>query len=132
MQLSAFKFQALEWQRRYYAGQRLWSAAYYSSVYGSIVASLLSAALLQFKQDDVSPFAAILSSMAAALTSFATVGGFRNKWKSNRLSRSKIDCLLLDLKEDGSNIQELQQRLKDIISNHDNEIVADIPDKKSK
>jgi len=38
----------------------------------------------------------------------------------------------LDLKEDGSNIQELQQRLKDIISNHDNEIVADIPDKKSK
>jgi len=82
-------------------------------------------AVLQLKDPDYSGFAAVLTTLAAALTAIATAGGFERKWRSNRLSRSDIDCLLIDLEAQGANFDALSVELKKIIARHDMEIVKD-------
>ncbi len=63
--------------------------------------------------------------MAAALSSLAAAGGFERKWRSNRLSRSRIDGLLMDIENDSPNLSELTNQLKEIIAKHDLEIVGE-------
>lgn len=69
--------------------------------------------------------AALLTSCAAALSSISAAGGFQRKWRSNRLSRSKVDGLLLDIEMDDASIPDLARQLKEIIAEHDREVVND-------
>jgi hypothetical protein len=64
-----------------------WSVAHHTTIFGSIICSVVAGALLQITAADLKGYSTVLTSMAAALTSLATVGGFERKWKSNRLSR---------------------------------------------
>jgi hypothetical protein len=70
-------------------------------------------------------WAALLTSCAAALSSIAAAGGFQRKWRSNRLSRSKVDGLLLDIEADDARIPDLARQLKEIIAGHDREVVKE-------
>lgn len=112
-----------EWRARCHTGQRWWSVAHHGALFGSILSSVAAGALLQVQSQDWVGTAAVLTSVAAALTSLAASGGFERKWRSNRLSRSQLDGLLLDLEGDSPDLPAAIARLKDIIAAHDREVV---------
>lgn len=124
MDKATLKREAAKWRDGYYKGQRSWSTAHHASLYGSIVCSVLAGALLQIKGLDAG-YAAVLTSIAAALSSAAAAGGFQRKWRSNRLSRSRVDGVLIDLEADAADLPELTRQLKAIIAEHDREVVRD-------
>jgi hypothetical protein len=115
------KAQCESWQRRYYSGQRNWSVAHHFSVFGSIVCSIVAGALIQAEMKIP---ASTLTATAAALTAIAAAGGFSRKWRSNRMSRSRVDGILLDLEADNSDVVDLSGQLKAVILQHDQEVVT--------
>jgi hypothetical protein len=52
------------------------------------------------------------------LAATAAIGGFERKWHSNRLSRSSVDLLRLDLIGPEPNIQAICSALKQVITKH--------------
>ncbi|RBH49320.1 hypothetical protein C3F00_035645 [Pseudomonas sp. MWU13-2860] len=78
--------------------------------------------LLQVQGHDLKGYSTVLTSVAAALSSLAAAGGFERKWKSNRLSRSRVDGLLIDIEAGTYSMSELACQLKEIISKHDLDI----------
>ena len=138
MKKEKFETEAKKWRDRFYAGQRIWSVAHHVTVFLPIICSVLAGALLQLKLTDLrfagldqTGIATVLTSIAAALTSLSAAGGFDRKWRSNRLSRGRIDRLLLDAESDAPNIPDLTNQLKEVIAKHDEEIVMNAPDKKN-
>ena len=125
MNKERFKQEATKWHVRFYRGQKNWSAAHHFAIFGSIICSVTAGAILQFDHPHVAGIASVFTSIAAALTSLAVSGGFERKWRSNRLSRSRIDGLLIDIEAEAPNIPDLTEKLKDIIAKHDQEIVKD-------
>ena len=123
MDKEVLKQEAVKWRKWFSTGQKNWSAAHHTTIFGSIICSVIAGALLQVKGLDLSGYSTVLTSIAAALTSLAAAGGFERKWKSNRHSRSRVDCLLIDIEADALNIPDLASQLKDIIAKHDDEIV---------
>lgn len=128
-----FKLQANRWRDWFQKGQKNWSFLYYSSVYGSIICSIAAGAFLQFKSFDYNlpAISSILTTIAAALTSLSAASGFQRKWRSNRLSRSRVDELLLDVEAEAPDIPDLTRQLKEIIARHDEEIVTEATTKKA-
>ncbi|MGH8381725.1 hypothetical protein [Pseudomonas sp.] len=117
------------WRSNFRHGQAWWSAAHHVALFGSIVASITAGALIQVRPDEYQIAASTLTAIAAALTGMAAAGGFERKWRSNRLSRSRIDGLLLDLEGESSDIAAITRQLKDVILRHDQEIVLQDPAK---
>jgi hypothetical protein len=117
------KEEADRWRNHFMRGQKNWSVAHHLTVFGSIVCSVTAGGLLQVTSVDLKGVSAVLTSIAAALTSLAAAGGFERKWRSNRLSRGRIDGLLIDLQADMPKLGELADRLKDIIMQHDQDVV---------
>jgi hypothetical protein len=124
MDKAMLKQEAEKWREWFHKGQRGWSVAHHTSTYGAIICSITAGGLLQLSPAPVG-WAALLTSCAAALSSIAAAGGFQRKWRSNRLSRSKVDGLLLDIEMDGASIPDLARQLKEIIGEHDREVVKD-------
>lgn len=124
MDKAVFKGEATKWHDWFYSAQKSWSIAHHITVFGSIICSVGAGALLQIKSVDVG-YATILTTVAAALSSIAAAGGFERKWRNNRLSRSRVDGLLIDIEGEAPNIQDLANQLKDIIAKHDQEIVEE-------
>ncbi|MGK3191555.1 hypothetical protein [Enterobacter soli] len=116
---------ASTWWTRFRRGQMFWSFSHHLSIFGSIICSVTSGVLLQINTQEYSVLASVLTTIAAALTAIATVGGFERKWRSNRLSRSKIDCLLIDIEVSNMADKSLYEKLKKIIGDHDQEIVQE-------
>ncbi|WP_445663588.1 hypothetical protein [Enterobacter soli] len=116
---------ASAWLTRFRRGQMFWSFAHHLSIFGSIICSVTSGVLLQINTQEYSVLASVLTTIAAALTAIATAGGFERKWRSNRLSRSKIDCLLIDIEVSNVADKSLYEKLKKIIGDHDQEIVQE-------
>jgi hypothetical protein len=129
---ATLKQEATKWRDWFQKGQKNWSAVHHITIFGSIICSVLAGALLQIHSVDLGGISTVLTSIAAALTSLAAAGGFERKWRSNRLSRSRVDCLLIDIEGDVPNIDELTNQLKDIISKHDQEIVKNETDEQAK
>jgi hypothetical protein len=125
MDKAVFKQEATKWRDWFQKGQKYWSIAHHATVFGSIFCSVTAGALLQLKGSELNGLAAVLTTIAAALTSLAAAGGFERKWRSNRLSRSRIDGLLIDITADTPNIPDLTNQLKDIIVKHDREIIGE-------
>ncbi len=114
------KQELMKWQTRFYKGQRMWSFAHYTTIYLSIISSDMATILLKFNKD---AYATICTTLAAALTSLSASGGFERKWRSNRLSRCKIDILLLGIENNNPNINTIIEQFKEVLSKHDSEIV---------
>ena len=112
-----------DWRNARRFAQKIWSGAHHLSLFGSIVCSITAAAQIQiFKHPN---FATILTAIAAVLTGIAASGGFERKWRSNRLSRSKADCLLVDIDSKDADLAEITKQYKSAIEKHDLEIVGD-------
>ena len=112
----------IKWRSTRNSAQKTWSGVHHASLFGSIVCSVLAGAQLQiYGHPD---FATLLTTIAAVLTGIAASGGFERKWRSNRLSRSKADCLLIDIDFENANLVEIKAQLKLAIEKHDLEIVG--------
>ena len=125
MNTETLKGHALEWRFKHQRSQRYWSGIHHASVFGAILCSVLAGALLQVPEMDFKGASTVLTTMAAALASLGAAGGFQRKWQSNRLSRSRVDCLLLDLDGSSPDLEALSGRLKQIIERHDLNVVTD-------
>jgi len=123
MDKNTLRSEAIKWRTRFYKGQKAWSIAHHVSLFGSIICSLVAGAMLQLNQTGHTGLAALFTSIAAALTGIATSGGFERKWRSNRLSRSRVDGLLIDLEDHSISAAQIATELKAIINSHDFEIV---------
>ncbi len=123
MDKEALREKANELRAGYLKGQTNWSVAHHAATFGSIICSITASLLIPLKTTESSVAATTLTTLAAALTSLSSSGGFARKWRSNRLSRSKIDALLMDLEADDADLAKLTQTLKEIMLAHDQEIV---------
>ena len=114
-----------EWRNERNNAQKLWSFVHHLSLFGSIVCSISAGALLQAPEDHQT-LASILTSIAAVLTGIAASGGFEKKWRSNRLSRSAADRMLIDIKcDDDADINRIREQYKLAIEKHDSEVVGE-------
>ena len=120
MDKASIKQELIKWRKFYHNGQRCWSVAYYGAVYASIASSVIATIFLQ---SDHEQFATIFTTAAAALTSLSVSGGFERKWRSNRLSRCRMDLLLLDIESNAPDLDNIISQIKETISKHDAEIV---------
>ena len=112
-----------DWRNSRYSAQKLWSGVHHVSLFGSIICSVFATAQIQIFENP--NYASVLATMAAVLTGIATSGGFERKWRSNRLSRSRGDCFLVDIDSDDADLAEVKKRYKEAIKKHDLEIVGD-------
>jgi hypothetical protein len=111
------------WRNARRAAQKRWSGVHHLSLFGSIICSVIATAQIQiFNHSDI---ASLLTAIAAVLTGIAASGGFERKWRSNRLSRSKGDCLLIDIMSENADLNEIKRQYKLAIEKHDLEIVGD-------
>ena len=112
--------------KHYNAWAKTWSAIYHSSLWLAAIASAVSAGFVKLKilanaqyQSDV---AAVLSGLAAILTTFVLVGGVDRKWRANRRARSELELLKIDLLNPNVNEAAMRKRLKEIVSQQSQEI----------
>lgn len=118
----------LKWRKHRYQAQKRWSAAHHACLFGSILFSVSAGAIIQVWETQTS-LAAIFTSIAAVLTSIAASGGFERKWRSNRLSRSKGDLLLIDLEKEDADLDKARKKFKSAIKKHDMDVLGDEPEK---
>jgi hypothetical protein len=111
------------WRKERYSAQKRWSTVHHLALFGSIVCSVIAGAVIQFAAWE--NITTLLTSLAAILTGIAASGGFERKWRSNRLSRSAADRLLLDLESDNCELKEIRGKFKQAIKKHDLEIVGE-------
>ncbi|MDO8939783.1 MAG: hypothetical protein Q7U98_11555 [Methylicorpusculum sp.] len=110
------------WRNQRNNAQKLWSFVHHLSLFGSIVSSVAAGAILQASDNQTLP--SILTSISAVLTGIAVSGGFERKWRSNRLSRSTADRLLIDIDCDDADIKLIRDQYKSAIEKHDAEVVG--------
>lgn len=123
---NTLKNKILAWRKERQNAQRLWSFVHHSSLFGSIVCSVSAGAVLQMANNQT--LASVLTSVAAVLTGIASSGGFERKWRSNRLSRSAADRMLVDIDSDYPNIDHIREQYKLAIEKHDAEVVGETND----
>jgi hypothetical protein len=116
-------------RQHHYSAQRYWSFLHYATTFGAAILSLIVATIAplrdwQFAWISKDALIAGLSLVAAILATLAARGGFERKWIANRLTRSKLDLLALDLLDEKSNVGEIKDTLKRIIAEHDAAIVG--------
>ncbi|AHK17495.1 MAG: hypothetical protein VB954_04130 [Thalassolituus sp.] len=114
-----------QWRDERYHAQRRWSFAHHLVLFGSIIASVLAGTLIQI---NMTQHASLLTTLAAVLTAIAASGGFERKWKSNRLSRSRADRMLLALDDDEADLHDVRAQLAQAIEKHDMEVVGEKDD----
>lgn len=111
-------------------GQRLWSFAHHAATFGAVSLSLGVAGVSEATDFEIQglhkeKLIVIASVISAILAAIAAKGGFERKWITNRMTRSKLELLQLDLLGDKVNTDDIRNKLKLIISEHDIEIVSE-------
>jgi uncharacterized membrane protein len=126
----ALRAELKKWHDHFQAGSRAWSLAHHITAYGAAILSVAVGFIVQrpetwtlagISRNSLSTWLALL---AAVLATVAATGGFERKWHSNRLSRSKVDLLRLDLIEPTPDVQAIRAELKQIITTHDRAIIG--------
>jgi hypothetical protein len=112
-----------KWRKERNSAQKNWSGVHHASLFGSIACSVLAGAQIQFFHNP--QIATMLTTIAAVLTAIAASGGFERKWRSNRLSRSKADCLLIDIESEEADLDEIKTQFKAAIEKHDLDVIGE-------
>jgi hypothetical protein len=115
---------ALKRSRR---GQRLWSFANHGAticiVVFSAAAAVMSQTVGKFWNDDPKMVATILSLAVTVIATLQSTLGFERKWIANRMTRNSLRRLQIDEKT-GAGSQQVKERLKAILEEHDRAITA--------
>jgi hypothetical protein len=115
---------ALKWSL---LGQKWWSFANHGSTICIIVFSATAAVLSQvttgFAHIDPKTGATVLSLVVTILSTVRSKLGFERKWIANRTTQSSLTQLLIDEKT-GASLQEVKEKLKNILDQHDKMIMG--------
>lgn len=113
------------WREQRYKAQKLWSLVHHLALFGSVISSVIAGTLIQL---EYSGMAMVGTTIAAVLSGIAASGGFERKWRSNRISRSHADCLLVELDRQDVDLASVRQRFIAAIEKHDLEVVGETVD----
>lgn len=102
---------------------RYWSATYHGCLFGAIILSASAALTLEI-WPDASSHAKALAALGALVGSLAAAGRFQNKWRSNRLTLSRLTQLDLALLNPNADAASTLAELQKIRDDHDKEIVG--------
>jgi uncharacterized protein DUF4231 len=115
---------ALKRSRR---GKRLWSFANHGSTICIVVCSAAAAVMSQTSvkvwNDDPKTVATILSLVVTVIATVQSTLGFERKWIANRMTQNSLRRLQIDEKT-GAGSQQVKERLKAILEEHDRAITA--------
>jgi len=115
---------ALKRSRR---GKRLWSFANHGSticiVVCSAAAAVMSQTTVKVWNDDPKTVATILSLVVTVIATVQSTLGFERKWIANRMTQNSLRRLQIDEKT-GAGSQQVKERLKAILEEHDRAITA--------
>jgi Protein of unknown function (DUF4231) len=115
---------ALKRSRR---GKRLWSFANHGSticiVVCSAAAAVMSQTAVKVWNDDPKTVATILSLVVTVIATVQSTLGFERKWIANRMTQNALRRLQIDEKT-GAGSQQVKERLKAILEEHDRAITA--------
>ena len=115
---------ALKRSRR---GKRLWSFANHGSticiVVCSAAAAVMSQTAVKVWNDDPKTVATILSLVVTVIATVQSTLGFERKWIANRMTQNSLRRLQIDEKT-GAGSQQVKERLKAILEEHDRAITA--------
>lgn len=115
---------ALKRSRR---GKRLWSFANHGSticiVVCSAAAAVMSQTAVKVWNDDPKTLATILSLAVTVIATVQSTLGFERKWIANRMTQNSLRRLQIDEKT-GAGSQQVKERLKAILEEHDRAITS--------
>ena len=108
-------------------GQKLWSFANHGAticiVVFSAVAAVLSQTIPKVWNYDPKAVATILSLCVTILATVQSKLGFERKWIANRMTHNSLKRLRIDEKT-GASMQEVKDKLKSILEEHDRAVTA--------
>ena len=108
-------------------GKRLWSFANHGSTISIVVfsaaAAVMSQTAVKVWNDDPKTVATILSLAVTVIATLQSTLGFERKWIANRMTQNSLRRLQIDEKT-GAGSQQVKERLKVILEEHDRAITA--------
>lgn len=112
-------------------GSKTWSCLHHATYALASVLSLIVAFILQLPGADggdpgfdANLWGGVLALTAAILSTVSGNAGFERKWKANRLTRSKVNQLKIDLTEPAPDYAAIRKTLKTIIGEHNRAILG--------
>lgn len=110
-------------------GSKTWGFVYHFCLYGTTIITLsigfiTQIEFIEFLGVSKNVLISLLAFIAAGLSAVIAKGGLDRKWKSNRINNGKISQLQLDMISNNPNYQEIVEKLKQIIADHDLAIVG--------
>jgi hypothetical protein len=106
----------------YNHGTLAWSTAHHVTLF--VVPVLTAAATVLLKTDWAPEVQIILTTAATVLASIAASQGFAKKWQANRLSRSRLDQLRVEMTNPHFDRDAVREKLVEIIRQHDEGVLA--------
>jgi len=112
-----------EWHNK---GTKAWSTAYNGCLIGAAVLSAIAAVIVKLTiwKTYASDIASLCSAMAALCSTLVAGGGFSRKWRANRMARSKLSQLLIDVDNPTIDLEGIRTSLKRIIQEEDEGILG--------
>lgn len=116
-------------EERFRTGKRRWNLWYYTSMYGAVLLSALSALVLkigstQIKGERQSDVAALLATFAAILGTVSSVGNFERRWSASRQARTEMQSLDVDIQNPKADLKSIAAGYKIILQNYQNKVVG--------
>ena len=111
-------------------GTKFWSLLHHGFTFSAAILSALAALTLQlnslpWSQTTRADIAAGLAAAASLIGVISISGAFGKKWRANRLTRSTLDRLSIDLTDPDCDIAAVRTALKEMKRVHDLAIVDD-------
>ncbi len=107
---------------------KLWSLIHHSFLFGGAVFSALAALVLQLTWSIPSvnsvDLGTILAAAGALAGTIAGVGRFERKWRTNRLTRNRLNQLQITLTDPTCDGETVRHELKSIWTDHDKGILG--------
>jgi hypothetical protein len=110
--------------REHRANTIRWSAAYFGCTFGSALLSASSGVVLKIASfPNATDVAAVSAAVAALLVTLSTAGDFHRKWLANRGAATAMENLAYDLLKSHVELDVIVERLKEINTRRNDEIV---------
>ncbi len=107
----------------YHTGTLMWSTAHHTTLFLVPILTAAATVLLKAKWASVE-FQLFLTTAATVLASIAASQGFARKWQTNRLSRSRLDQLYVEMTDPNFDRKSVRTKLLEVIRQHDEGVLA--------
>jgi hypothetical protein len=107
----------------------MWSLLHHGSLFLAAILSAAAALVLQLKSltwstNTRADVAAILAASAAVIGVISSAGGFGKKWRTNRLTKSKLEQLSVYLMNPNCDLEMVERELIAMVKVHHEGIIS--------